>query len=186
VAVDFSKTILNAVRAFVRGLIADTLAKLVSILFRYVPPAYPIAMAAEGLPLIMQNTMAGTKMARNMIDAFGRLGEHLGRLGELLVQAAKHLNRGVHAADIVLRHRGSAAKELFSGADVLTRAGVEGLKEGIKYLGPRVANATVAGVTQSTDPNGQVDLTETTAKRQRDHDETRVDETGSTQGKDGS
>ncbi|SDC48501.1 WXG100 family type VII secretion target [Actinokineospora iranica] len=180
-AVDLSKALLNAVRGFVRGLIADVLAKLVSILCRYVPPAYPVAMAAEGFPLIIKNTMAATKLVRALVDAFGRLGKHLGKLGELLTKATKYLNRGIHAVDIAWRRgvRPEAARVLGLGpkkiaTELGVRLGTEVVKETIKYAGPRTANDTVATAGESTDPDKQVDWGETAAKEHRDYQETRV------------
>ncbi|SDD61774.1 WXG100 family type VII secretion target [Actinokineospora iranica] len=182
-AVDISKTILNAVRGFVRGLIADVLAKVVSMLCRYVPPAYPVAMAAEGLPLIIENTMKITKLVRRLVDAFGKLGKHLGKLGELLTKATKHLNRGIHAVDIAVRRRvAPAVKDLLTRPELLQRAGMEALKEGIKYTGPRMANGIINGVTNTANPNSQIDWGETRGKQSQDYRETRITptETGGT------
>ncbi|MCG8919020.1 hypothetical protein L6E12_24875 [Actinokineospora sp. PR83] len=188
--VDLSKSLLNTVRGIIRGIIADVLAKLVSILYRYVPPAYPVALAAEGIPLVLENATKATKVLRKAIDAFQQAVKQLGKLGELLSQAAQQLKRGVGAVDIGMRGaarhaRGFLQEEGLTIGKYVSRelrgAVVdETVREmGVKYLGPRVGKSVQVTVTGSTDPGDQPDLGESREKQREGHRKTRIEGTAS-------
>ncbi|RZQ64252.1 hypothetical protein [Amycolatopsis suaedae] len=97
--VDISKTLLNIVRSFIRGLITDTCAKLIMILFRYPPPAYPAALAAEGMPVVVEKTTEGLTVMQKFVRALSNAGVYMKQIWERLTKAlAKDENIGQRAA----------------------------------------------------------------------------------------
>ncbi|WP_424189725.1 hypothetical protein ACOBQX_13660 [Actinokineospora sp. G85] len=166
-AVDFTKSLLNAVRGFIRGLLADLLAKLVSILLRYPPPAYLVALAAEGAPLIASSTAKGIKVVRALVDAFKELATRLGRLSGLVADVGRHLYKNLPelAAEVTVKK-------------LAVRAGEEVVKEmGVKYSLARLAKGADAVNNSSTEAGKQIDWQETRAKEDKERRETRVERT---------
>ncbi|WP_084641726.1 hypothetical protein [Amycolatopsis balhimycina] len=110
------KTILDVVRTLIRDLITDTLAKIVKILLRYPPPAYPAGLAAEGIPFAVQQggkmVEECGKLARAFAKARGflrsicsvlepiaqRMASRLGHLPEAAVEAAGEMFKGFRVA----------------------------------------------------------------------------------------
>ena len=179
-AVDISKTVLNGVRGFIRGLVSDLLAKAVKILYRYVPPAYPVAIAVEFVPLVVQSANAGVRVVNRMVELFQALVRRLGKLGELLGEAARRLARGPNAVAVAGRQVGPAIRADLLDNPLLARFGAEMAKESaLKYAVPRLAKGAYAEATDSTDTGSQVDLVETGEKRERDRGETRIEGTKS-------
>jgi hypothetical protein len=95
------KTILDVVRTLIRDLITDTLAKIVFILMRYPPPAYPAAMAGEGVPFAV-------KQGSKMVEECSRLARAFARAKEFLSALGGFFRRVVDAV-------GTAGKEMFEG-----------------------------------------------------------------------
>jgi hypothetical protein len=99
--VGICKTILDVVRTLIRDLITDTLAKIIMILCRTPPPAYPAALAAEGVPFAVKQGGKMVEQCSKLARAFARAKEFLKALGDFF-------RRVVSAV-------GTAGKEMFEG-----------------------------------------------------------------------
>ncbi|OZM72706.1 hypothetical protein CFN78_13855 [Amycolatopsis antarctica] len=172
-AVDLAKTVLNAVRSAIRDLLSDLCAKIIMILFRYPPPAYPAAFAAEGAPLVLDRTMTGWKYFDRIMLGFDELIRHLTRMSELVGTLAKAFGKQTaeNAKSVLKAGKAGLSSLPQAVADAATSSIVT---ESAKYGGAQVSKGFVAGVTAETEHDKQMDWYETGAKKQQDDRETRV------------
>ncbi|SDX31402.1 hypothetical protein SAMN05421504_1021002 [Amycolatopsis xylanica] len=147
--VDICKTILNVVRTLIRDMISDALAKLVMILAKYPPPAYPVGLSAEGIPFLVGE---GTKIAgeaakaqRVLVRAGQKLADMVGNLPRFL----KNLPLGHVFRDVL--------------SDMPKNIGMEVGKEVGKQLGK---------IAFGKEPVGR----ESHEKRQQDRDKTKIED----------
>ncbi|WP_020669108.1 hypothetical protein [Amycolatopsis nigrescens] len=164
--VDICKTILNVVRTIIRDLIADTLAKIVRILLKYPPPAYPAALAAEGVPFAIEKGTECMSWVQKLTRAFQKAADHLAKLGTMLADAAKYLARGLaHNSGRIVDAMKTAVKDLPMNA--VTEVG--------KEMGKTIAkNVYDQASASDTEADGQPVGRESRGKRQHDRDETRI------------
>ncbi len=119
--INICKTVLSVVRTIIRDLITDTLAKIVMIIARYPPPAYPAALAAEGVPFaIDKSTEAMTwaeKLMRVLMRAKSMLMDFYKNVGDLLKKGDVFEGAGMGAFWEVVKEAGkTAVKEVVKSA----------------------------------------------------------------------
>lgn len=119
--INICKTVLSVVRTIIRDLITDTLAKIVMIIARYPPPAYPAALAAEGVPFaIEKSTEAMTwaeKLMRVLLRAKSMLMDFYKNVGDLLKKGDVFEGAGMGAFWEVAKEAGkTAVKEVVKSA----------------------------------------------------------------------
>ncbi|MFC3450320.1 hypothetical protein [Amycolatopsis speibonae] len=119
--INVCKTVLSVVRTIIRDLITDTLAKIVMIIARYPPPAYPAALAAEGVPFaIEKSTEAMTwaeKLMRVLMRAKSMLMDFYKNVGDLLKKGDVFEGAGMGAFWEVVKEAGkTAVKEVVKSA----------------------------------------------------------------------
>lgn len=119
--INICKTVLSVVRTIIRDLITDTLAKIVMIIARYPPPAYPTALAAEGVPFaIEKSTEAMTwaeKLMRVLLRAKSMLMDFYKNVGDLLKKGDVFEGAGMGAFWEVAKEAGkTAVKEVVKSA----------------------------------------------------------------------
>ncbi|WP_037308572.1 hypothetical protein [Amycolatopsis orientalis] len=119
--INICKTVLSVVRTIIRDLITDTLAKIVMIIARYPPPAYPAALAAEGVPFaIEKSTEAMTwaeKLMRVLMRAKSMLMDFYKNVGDLLKKGDVFEGAGMGAFWEVAKEAGkTAVKEVVKSA----------------------------------------------------------------------
>ncbi|WP_156757853.1 hypothetical protein [Actinokineospora pegani] len=166
-AVDLAKSMLNGVRGFIRGLLADLLAELVWILLRYVPPTYPVALAVEGVPLIVSSTTRAMKVVRAFVEGMKELGARLTRLAGTVADLTRYIAKSVPDAARAAAQDG-----------VMPMLREEMIKEmGVKYTAPKIIKETVAEVSGSTDADDQTEWGDSVSKEVHDYKETRVERT---------
>lgn len=85
------KTILDVVRTIIRDLITDTLAKIVKILMRYPPPAYPAGLAAEGIPFAVQQGSKMVEECSRLARAFSKARDFLRAICGVLEPIAQRM-----------------------------------------------------------------------------------------------
>ncbi|EMD28015.1 WXG100 family type VII secretion target [Amycolatopsis azurea] len=126
--VEVCKVILDVVRTLIRDLITDTLAKIVFILMRYPPPAYPAALAAEGIPFAIGQSEKSLTHVSKLQRCFLRAKELLEAVGLALLDLAKKWAKdgGKYVADVV-SHVGGVA--MHAGLDTLGGLGKAAVKE---------------------------------------------------------
>lgn len=152
--VDICKTILNVVRTIIRDLISDALAKVVMIICKYPPPAYPAALAAEGMPFLIQQGNQCAQMA-------ARASRVLMRAKEFVSMIMRDLPKIVDEALTPLLKK------------LPENIGMEVGKEVVKQLSKIVVGEV--GKDDSTDPNDQPVGRESHEKRQQDRKRTTID-----------
>ncbi|AIG81193.1 hypothetical protein [Amycolatopsis japonica] len=119
--INICKTVLSVVRTIIRDLITDTLAKIVMIIARYPPPAYPAALAAEGVPFaIEKSTEAMTwaeKLMRVLMRAKSMLMDFYKNVGDILKKGDVFEGAGMGAFWEVVKEAGkTAVKEVVKSA----------------------------------------------------------------------
>lgn len=119
--INICKTVLSVVRTIIRDLITDTLAKIVMIVARYPPPAYPAALAAEGVPFaIEKSTEAMTwaeKLTRVLMRAKSMLMDFYKNVGDILKKGDVFEGAGMGAFWEVAKEAGkTAVKEVVKSA----------------------------------------------------------------------
>ncbi|AUI62638.1 hypothetical protein [Amycolatopsis sp. BJA-103] len=119
--INICKTVLSVVRTIIRDLITDALAKIVMIIARYPPPAYPAALAAEGVPFaIEKSTEAMTwaeKLMRVLMRAKSMLMDFYKNVGDLLKKGDVFEGAGMGAFWEVVKEAGkTAVKEVVKSA----------------------------------------------------------------------
>ncbi|OXM43007.1 hypothetical protein [Amycolatopsis alba] len=119
--INICKTVLSVVRTIIRDLITDTLAKIVMIIARYPPPAYPAALAAEGVPFaIEKSTEAMTwaeKLMRVLLRAKSMLMDFYKNVGDLIKKGDVFEGAGMGAFWEVAKEAGkTAVKEVVKSA----------------------------------------------------------------------
>ncbi|WIY04484.1 hypothetical protein QRX60_11775 [Amycolatopsis mongoliensis] len=106
------KTILDVVRTIIRDLITDTLAKIVKILMRYPPPAYPAGLAAEGIPFAVQQGGKMVEECGRLARAFSKARDFLRTICSVLEPVAQRMvSRLGHLPEAAVE----AAGEMFQG-----------------------------------------------------------------------
>ncbi|WP_158879633.1 hypothetical protein [Amycolatopsis anabasis] len=194
--VDICKSILNVVRTIIRDLIADALAKIIKILTRYPPPAYPAALAAEGVPFAVEKATEAMSWVQKLTRVFQKAMNHIAKLGKLLGDAARYLGRQLaHNTGVVFDNTIKTMRELGTEAgraamkDAAKEASQESAKklgkdvaiEGGKEMGKTILKNWVDGATASdTDPDKQPSGHESAEKNKHDWQETRISPDGST------
>jgi hypothetical protein len=187
--VDICKSILNVVRTVVRDLIADALAKIVKILTRYPPPAYPAALAAEGVPFAVDKATEAMSWVQKLTRIFQKALNHIAKLGKLLGDAARYLGRQlVHNTGIVVDNIGKTLKNATvdkvkkAVGDAAKEVGKEVGIEGGKEMGKTIFKNWIDGATASdTDPDQQPSTgKESPGKNKHDWKETRISPDGGT------
>ncbi|WP_410576239.1 hypothetical protein [Amycolatopsis sp. lyj-108] len=119
--INICKTVLSVVRTIIRDLITDALAKIVMIIARYPPPAYPAALAAEGVPFAIQkSTEAMTwaeKLMRVLLRAKSMLMDFYKNVGDLIKKGDVFQGAGMGAFWEVVKEAGkTAVREVVKGA----------------------------------------------------------------------
>jgi len=129
--VGLCKTILAVVRTIVRDLVSEALAKIVSILMRYPPPAAPVGLAAEGVPKAIQYAQKAMGWIKKLAKAFGeanklfkKLMDLFIRVKDLLAPVTRRVVDGVKTVATTLENAGSFKENL--------------LKESLKGVGKGV------------------------------------------------
>ncbi|WP_181776650.1 hypothetical protein [Amycolatopsis pittospori] len=111
--INICKTVLSVVRTIIRDLITDALAKIVMIIARYPPPAYPAALAAEGVPFaIEKSTEAMTwaeKLMRVLMRAKSMLMDFYKNVGDLIKKGDVFEGAGMGAFWEVVKEAGKTA-----------------------------------------------------------------------------
>ncbi|MEA5359801.1 hypothetical protein VA596_09650 [Amycolatopsis sp., V23-08] len=123
------KTILDVVRTLIRDLITDTLAKIVKILMRYPPPAYPAALAAEGIPYAVQQGSEMVEETSKLARAFAKAREFLRTICDALAPIAQKV---LGRLGQLPKAAGEAAGEMFEGFG--KAAGQEALMKAFEQL----------------------------------------------------
>ncbi|MBN6036177.1 WXG100 family type VII secretion target [Amycolatopsis sp. 195334CR] len=158
--IDVAKTVLAVVRNLIRDLITDVCAKLIFILFRYPPPAYPAALAAEGMPVVVSKSQEGLSLLQKLSRVWQRFRELLAGMRARLSEVVK-----TFAAE---------SGEIFGRKSLQNRAVTEVFKESGKKVFGEVGKGTTAGITGSTKHDDQAASGETLEKREHDEKMTRV------------
>ncbi|WP_439385092.1 hypothetical protein [Amycolatopsis lexingtonensis] len=115
VVIGICKTILDVVRTLIRDLITDTLAKIVKILMRYPPPAYPAGLAAEGMPFAVQQGEKMVEECGRLARAFAKAREFLRSICSVLEPIAQRMvSRLGHLPEAASK----AAEDMFKGFGV--------------------------------------------------------------------
>ncbi|AXB46695.1 WXG100 family type VII secretion target [Amycolatopsis albispora] len=158
--IDVAKTVLGVVRNLIRDLITDVCAKLIYIFARTPPPAYPAALAAEGMPVVVSKTQEGVSLLQKLMRVWQRFVDQLTQIGLRMREAGK-----TFAAE---------SGDIFGGRKLAERVGLEGFKESGKKVFGEQGKGITAGITGSTEHNDQAASGETLEKREHDEKMTRV------------
>ncbi|MGC7093811.1 WXG100 family type VII secretion target [Amycolatopsis lurida] len=158
--IDVAKTVLAVVRNLIRDLITEVCAKLIYILARYPPPAYPAALAAEGMPMIVSKSQEGMSLLQKLMRVWRRFLDLLADVGIRMKETAKTFITENY--------------EMFGAKDLGMRVGTEIFKEGGKKVFGEQGKGITAGITGSTEHDDQAASGETPEKRQHDQKMTRV------------
>ncbi|QFU94137.1 WXG100 family type VII secretion target [Amycolatopsis sp. YIM 10] len=169
--IDVAKTVLAVVRNLIRDLITDVCAKLILILFRYPPPAYPAALAAEGMPMVVAKSQEGMSLLQKLTRVWQRFLDLLTDLTRRVKDSARFFAEHVKSA--VLANKNELT-EPFLPKDLGMRVGTEIFKEGGKKVLGDQGKGITAGITGSTEHDDQAASGETQEKREHDQKMTRV------------
>ncbi|MBN6036174.1 hypothetical protein [Amycolatopsis sp. 195334CR] len=176
-AIETSKSILKVVRDIIRGILADTAAKVMIILCRTPPPGYPMAVATEVAPTVAQQSSKAMSWTQRLVKAFQNLQRlladlmgRLGGLGRLLTNAG----RGAGAHGSVLKN---ATKQAYGEVrqDLPKRVRTEILKEAAKTIGGNTVKHEASD--GETEADGQARWHESDAKEQSDKHKTQIYDT---------
>lgn len=111
--INICKTVLSVVRTIIRDLITDALAKIVMIISRYPPPAYPAALAAEGVPFAIEKSTEAVgwaqKLMRVLLRAKSMLTDFYKNVGDLLKKGDVFEGAGMGAFWEVVKEAGKTA-----------------------------------------------------------------------------
>jgi hypothetical protein len=157
-----AKTILNVVRTIIRDLITDTLAKIVTMLLRYPPPGYPVALAAEGVPFAIERGNECLGLVKKLRGAFANF---LAILGDLLKRLPDF------AVDLVWDVKAVVTKDLVFegfGKGAATEVAKELTKEVVGIVRDEVNSSG------SLDPEDQPKGSESHTKKEHDRRETTI------------
>ncbi|MGA6163459.1 hypothetical protein [Amycolatopsis magusensis] len=173
-AVEISKSILKVVRDIIRGIIADTAAKVMIILCRTPPPTYPVAVATEVAPTVARQSSKAMQWVQRLVRAFQNLqkllGDLIGKLGGL-GRLMTTMGKEAGAYGSVLKNATSQAYgEVI--ADLPKRVGTEVAKEATKSTVGNIAKG--AASVGETGADDQARWDESEAKELSDRNKTRI------------
>ncbi|AXB46699.1 hypothetical protein [Amycolatopsis albispora] len=176
-AVEISKSILKVVRDIIRGILADTAAKVMMILCRTPPPGYAVAVATEVAPTVAQQSTKAMSWTQRLVKAFQNLqkllSDLMGRLGGL-GRLMTNLGKEGGAYGSVLKN---ATTQAFNEQllNLPKRVGTEIGKEATKSAGGNyVKSQTSEGRTEA---DKQARWSESDAKQQSDQQKTHIYDT---------